>query len=247
MIDHIITKTKVQKITYVGHSQGTTQLFAAMTIMPEYFEKNLNGFIALAPVVRQTNIPGVALGTAAKDYLDDVLNWMGVNSILGMSDMTRYIDGFACGKVEFLCIGLLKIVSDGDSTCVDPSRLQVFMSHYPTGSSLKCLRHIAKNVRAKRFQQFDYGKKDNLIKYGTETPPEYNLSKIRNKICLLAGEADLMVDIKDTLWLKEQLKGMEGILTLYKSYKEYGHSAYTLAKDPRFLVDALHCAESFNK
>ena len=156
MIDYITDKTAIAKLTYIGHSQGTTQLFAAMTIMPDYFASKLNGFIALAPVVRQTSVPGVVLGDAASLYVDSALNYIGVNQILAFSPFNLKVDGFTCGKLTFLCLGLLRMVSDSNTDAVDKKRMQVFMAHYPTGSSLKSLRHIAINVRAKTFQQFDY-------------------------------------------------------------------------------------------
>ena len=36
--DFILNKTKVQKLTYIGHSQGTSQMFAALSLMPEFFK-----------------------------------------------------------------------------------------------------------------------------------------------------------------------------------------------------------------
>jgi lysosomal acid lipase/cholesteryl ester hydrolase len=39
MIDFILGETGREKISYIGHSQGTAQLFAALTIDNEYFAK----------------------------------------------------------------------------------------------------------------------------------------------------------------------------------------------------------------
>ncbi len=51
----ILGKTGVQKIAYIGHSQGTTQMFCALSENLEFFKKHMNLFIALAPVVRVDN------------------------------------------------------------------------------------------------------------------------------------------------------------------------------------------------
>lgn len=48
-IEYIIKHTNVETITYVGHSQGTTQAFVGFSINPE-LQKRVNLFIALAPV-----------------------------------------------------------------------------------------------------------------------------------------------------------------------------------------------------
>jgi hypothetical protein len=56
-IDFILNKTNETNIigklaAYIGHSEGTSQFFIGESMMPEYFEKNVNLFVALAPVVR---------------------------------------------------------------------------------------------------------------------------------------------------------------------------------------------------
>jgi len=37
-IDHILNKTGLEKLTYVGHSEGTTQMFIGTSMMPDYFK-----------------------------------------------------------------------------------------------------------------------------------------------------------------------------------------------------------------
>lgn len=39
-----------QKIDYIGHSQGTTIMFAALSLRIESVINNINKFIALGPV-----------------------------------------------------------------------------------------------------------------------------------------------------------------------------------------------------
>lgn len=49
MIDHVLEKTGAKKVTYVAHSQGTTQFFVMGALRPEYNDK-ISVFSALAPV-----------------------------------------------------------------------------------------------------------------------------------------------------------------------------------------------------
>ena len=51
-MDFILDKTGISKLTYIGHSQGTTQMFAAIATNPTFWQKRLNLFCALAPVTR---------------------------------------------------------------------------------------------------------------------------------------------------------------------------------------------------
>ena len=48
----VLERTGVQKVTYIGHSQGTTQMFCALSENLEFFKERMNLFVALAPVAR---------------------------------------------------------------------------------------------------------------------------------------------------------------------------------------------------
>lgn len=48
--EYIKNITKSNQILYIGHSQGTTQMFAHLAVNPE-FKKNIKAFIGLGPVI----------------------------------------------------------------------------------------------------------------------------------------------------------------------------------------------------
>ena len=49
-IDFILEKTGQQQLTYMGHSQGTSQMFSGATLKPDYYKEKVNLFVALAPI-----------------------------------------------------------------------------------------------------------------------------------------------------------------------------------------------------
>jgi hypothetical protein len=50
-----------------------------------------------------------------------------------------------------------------------------------------------------KFQKFDFGKTKNLEKYGSERPPEIDVSKISKiPIAMFAGNKDELADVTDT-------------------------------------------------
>ena len=57
-IDFILEKTSLETLSYVGHSQGTTQMFLGASLDPEYFKSKINVYIALAPVASTAHIEG---------------------------------------------------------------------------------------------------------------------------------------------------------------------------------------------
>lgn len=57
-------------------------------------------------------------------------------------------------------------------------------------------------------RMFDYGRAENIKRYGTETPPEYHLEKITNKyIALMSSQNDWLSDPDDVIALRKKLRG----------------------------------------
>ena len=64
-IDFILEKTGLESLSYVGHSQGTTQMFLAGSLDPAYFKQKVNLFVALAPVGTTASISNPLLKFAS--------------------------------------------------------------------------------------------------------------------------------------------------------------------------------------
>jgi pimeloyl-ACP methyl ester carboxylesterase len=54
--EFVLSKTNQKKLTYIGHSQGTTQMFAALCNNGDFFKPKVNGYILIAPVTRVQNM-----------------------------------------------------------------------------------------------------------------------------------------------------------------------------------------------
>ena len=50
-ISYILDLTKKAKVAYIGHSQGTSQLFYALTNNEDFFAQRVSIFVALGPVM----------------------------------------------------------------------------------------------------------------------------------------------------------------------------------------------------
>ena len=42
IIDFVLAKTGQSQVSYVGHSEGTTQIFAAASLAPAYYKEKMN-------------------------------------------------------------------------------------------------------------------------------------------------------------------------------------------------------------
>lgn len=64
--------------------------------------------------------------------------------------------------------------------------LPVVLGHVPAGTSTKTVIHYAQEIHHDgKFQQFDYGPKGNMIKYGQSAPPLYKFENIKTPIYLM--------------------------------------------------------------
>ena len=48
-------ETKVQRIRYVGHGQGFTQMMVSLAAYPEFYRESLEICIAIAPIMKLDN------------------------------------------------------------------------------------------------------------------------------------------------------------------------------------------------
>lgn len=71
----------------------------------------------------------------------------------------------------------------------------VLVAYAPSGSSNKNLLHLL-SIRNLTFLQYDYGPKENQVRYNSDTPPPYDLSNVRVPVSLYYGETDLLVTTK---------------------------------------------------
>jgi len=56
MIDYELKITGRKNLTWIGHSQGTSQMFAALSSNQQKYVDKINLFVALAPIARLTNV-----------------------------------------------------------------------------------------------------------------------------------------------------------------------------------------------
>ena len=83
--------------------------------------------------------------------------------------------------------------------------MPIYLDNMPDGTSTRPFVHYAQLHLTKNFQKYDFGPKENLIRYGSELPPIYDLSKISAPIALFVGDKDKQATIEDAKILAENL------------------------------------------
>ncbi len=236
IIDFILETTGREKISYIGHSQGTAQLFSALTLKADYFKKRLNAFLAFGPATNLANLGSSFLKTIASTKLDELLTTLNIfNEFLPNSQSVEELQKFVCSKIGAFCKGLLGIISDANPRDDEMQRFLIFLSKFPSGSSLKAVHHFADGVRNKRFAQLD--KKS--------TP--YDLSLIKDiPISLFVGKDDLLATVEDNRGLKTSLE-TNGVLHFYKEYENMGHLTFFISRTNEHVTDAISILEKLNQ
>ena len=80
----------------------------------------------------------------------------------------------------------------------------------------------------KNFKKYNYGKKANLERYGTEEPPRYDLGLVQAKIVLYYVETDEFIKLESVEYLKEELWNAD-VKFMYK--KGWYHGTFLFPKD----------------
>ncbi|CAH1103885.1 unnamed protein product [Psylliodes chrysocephalus] len=224
-------------IIYIGHSMGTTIFFAFASENPEA-AKNVKMMAGMGAVAYLTHMKSPIRYLAPFSHdLEWLEKYLGFHQFLPNNKILRLlsyqcelfnIDATICENVIFSICGFNK---EEFNTAILP----VLLSKDPAGASTKSIVHYAQEVRnGGAFQQFDYGTKGNLIKYGTKFPPKYNLSNINPPVFLIYGMNDWLANYTDVIRLGRELKNLVG---LYKvPMDSFNHVDYIFGKDAEKLV-----------
>ncbi|XP_058908801.1 lipase member K-like [Kogia breviceps] len=113
------------------------------------------------------------------------------------------------------------------------SRLEVYLSQSPAGTSVQNMLHWAQAVNSGQFQAFDWGNHDqNMMHFHQHTPPLYNVSKMEVPTAVWSGGQDPVADLKDV----ENLLPKITRLIYFKLILHYNHVDFYLGQDAPYEV-----------
>jgi hypothetical protein len=233
-IDIILSKNIFySKVIYIGHGQGGSSILAGMSEKYEYFHKKLKTVILLAPTAKVDNHDSFLLSLAKNLNIIEKLH---TNKILEVSNTSL---NFSLIKhFPSLIYSMIEMITDEESMISSPDGIKVYMAHFQSGTSLKCLQHFKQVMEAKLFQHFDYGTEENKRRYGSDVPREYDLSKVNDiPIILCGGKKDKLVTIEDIRWLKSKL--INKSIFSHHEFEYMGHISFLVNNDMSWLTIVL--------
>lgn len=245
-INLILGVTGHQQLSYIGHSEGTATMITALTTdNADYFKERISLFVALAPIARFSDIKSTLIIWFAKwDISVKIIHLLGIHEWFYQNIYTKTLFNTVCNWFVEVCELNLYLNTEGNLSVIDRTAMRNYFGHFPGGLSVKTLEHEIQMYHQQRFQYFDYGTKGNMEKYGQEQPPAIDPSTISGiNIAMIVGKYDLLGDVDDNRWLRDQLGSN---VVYYKEY-EQGHASFYFAKDMSYLDDIVNLINTYRQ
>jgi lysosomal acid lipase/cholesteryl ester hydrolase len=248
MINYVLNVSKRPTLSYIGHSEGTTQAFVGFTYNQEV-AKRVSYFGAMAPVAFLGDSESEIFNLLAHTYVDKFVTAFGVREFLMRSPLINDIVGkFACVFVDVACGTFINALT-GPSVNINTTRIHVYITQTPAGTSVKNMGHYAQSIRDDTFRRYDYGCScskllpislclsaicKNKAIYGTFEPPTYDLSKMKYpRTHFITGAQDTLATAKDLVKLRSRLPSG----TIFSENNvQYGHLDYTWATNANEVI-----------
>jgi len=222
MINKALEISKADSLYYVAHALGTTTAFAKLSEDAE-FAKKIKRFYALSPMTNIKHVKGpfgwMAPLTIAWEKL---FKLFGTDQFQPNEFFMSLMAKLFCGNVvsKWMCSNSLFLIGGPNSKQLNTTRLPVYLTHSPAGTSTRTMLNIGQMINSGKFQAFDFrDKKKNQEKYGQDTPKEYDLSKITTPVSVFYGGQDWLAPAQDIQATLPKLKSIVGNTFL----KDYNH------------------------
>ena len=213
MIDHILDRTKREKLYYIGHSQGTAQFWVTMSQRPSYNSK-VSLMIGLGPVAYTGHMRGKVTALMGLTPLG-----VSLGETFGYSEWNprftwgKTISDLLCQEgsslKKYFCINLF-VLADFNQTQLSAHDRKLILDHVPAGASWKEPLHFGQGyIHKDHFRQFDYNNDaKNYRLYHSLVPPEYELNKVIAPVALFSSDDDVLADTEDVELLTEKLSNI---------------------------------------
>merc|ERR1712232_845741 len=232
-------------LTFVGWSQGTTQMFIAATgPRRSFLESHVNLFVALAPVTYLKSQRSLLLKVVADLQLGRWVEKLFPFGFLDQKTLPAVVQWLCIESKGALCsIGVDSIC--GRSAMDDPQAIINLTAHFPAGVSVKDLNHYEQLIEKERFGRYDYGLMGDLHHYHLPWAPDYPLGRLAVKTALFMASHDDLADPEDTTRLQKALKGNANVV-MAKQYDNYSHITWIVGNTWAWFDDLSTLLRQYN-
>lgn len=237
-----------KKINYIGHSQGSTLILAALAEKNEIVLKTVEKILALGPVVflQEAKKINPLKAFVNNPIIETMIGYLQPieGEVLFPDLLKNTLVNAICPRFKSICDAgfesILELMANIDPKVDYMKRSEVFMTHYPGGTSLKAVMHWYQNLKNEKevLTKFDYGPEGNMERYGKSDVKIYDFGNIGNevKIFLYIGYFDRVGTKGDILKLKEMIKSKN---VFHKTYP-LGHSSFVWGKEVTYFLENVN-------
>ena len=218
-LEAVKKKTGAKKLSYIGHSQGTTLFYMLYMHNPEYMEATIDKFISLGTVYTISYASLLPVNIVDKIYglIDRVFDLSTKPVFFGNGQ--RNMVSNICKKSPFIC----KKVFEGMENLRPTGRINfdtiyTYFYYFPGGTSANCLLHYSQIHQAKKLVYFNPDFIHDNKFY------EYDVNVIKNwkiKAFIERSDCDAYSSYQDVTGLLDTIEDKSYIKVA--DYKEYGH------------------------
>merc|ERR1719239_413468 len=161
---------------------GTTQYFVMLSSRPEYNEKIRVSALMAPPAFMSHATSPIFLLSSMGNNIQILYHLFGLYEFLPHMDVISWIAHAFCGDdhplTGMLCenIGFSLLGFNPDQ--LNSTMIPTYLDNIPEGTSTRPFVHYAQLHLNGRFEAYDFGETENVLRYNQTTPPQYDLSKV---------------------------------------------------------------------
>jgi len=214
MILYIRNYTSIDKMSLIGFSQGSAEVFGSLSIHPT-LNNYVNLFIALAPPIKPIGMSDNILSKLIHIYPNIT------NVILGYKSCFPYMPTIqkmlGLQLYTTICTYAMNYLFGWNCLCISPERRLLLFKSIFSSSSVKGIKHWFQMVKAQQLQIYHNNNENEIYErnnidntiyntdnmkrmkklYDTNIEPPYlfyDLTNIECKVAVLAGAEDKLID-----------------------------------------------------
>ncbi|XP_076981470.1 lipase member N [Tamandua tetradactyla] len=209
IIDFIVNKTGQEKLYFIGHSLGTTIGFIAFSTIPEIAQRIKMNF-ALGPMA-SFKYPRSVFASFFLLPNSIIKAVFGTKGFLLGYEKEKLPPARICNNrvLWALCSDFMSLWAGPNKKNMNMSRMGMYMSHAPTGSSVQNILHIKQLYGSNELRAYDWGNKvENMHHYNQSRPPLYDLTAMTVPTAVWAAGKDVLITPQDVARVLPQIKNL---------------------------------------